>query len=278
MTQFRYLIAGLIACLIQGYALSFAPQEKVLQVSMNQGHQGMQIQLMASTASNPETKPEPIPPVQTSKRNSEITLQKKSSVAATHSEVPKSEITKRSKAKSNQSTPPPKRAKDSTQITNSNVKIKPKPTQPPTQVEQKQKGQEPKQEKKRVQAITEKTKPKQQPEKSESEAANTSESVTISNQSSQPMLVNKPRFSAKPTPVEYPRLARKKGLEGRALIEVWLDKDGKQIKQKLIQSSGHEILDSRALNTIKQWQFSRQTANGQAIAHRVQIPINFKLK
>ncbi|WP_052771956.1 energy transducer TonB [Vibrio mexicanus] len=62
------------------------------------------------------------------------------------------------------------------------------------------------------------------------------------------------------------------------MIEVWLDEDGKQIKQNLIQSSGHQILDERALKTIKEWQFSRRLEDGIAVAHRVHIPINFKLR
>lgn len=92
------------------------------------------------------------------------------------------------------------------------------------------------------------------------------------------MLVKKPRFNAKPTPVTYPRIARKKGLEGKVLIEVWLDEQGNQIKQLLLESSGHRVLDERALSTIKEWRFSNQLEQGQAIAHRVQIPINFQLQ
>ncbi len=76
----------------------------------------------------------------------------------------------------------------------------------------------------------------------------------------------------------YPRIARKRGLEGKVLVEVWLDEKGNQVKQVLLESSGHRVLDQQALNTIKEWRFSQQVAQGQAIAHRVQIPINFQLQ
>ncbi len=62
------------------------------------------------------------------------------------------------------------------------------------------------------------------------------------------------------------------------MIEVWIDEQGKQVKQVLLQSSGHSVLDERALNTIKKWRFSKRVEQGKAIAHRVHIPINFQLQ
>jgi len=92
-----------------------------------------------------------------------------------------------------------------------------------------------------------------------------------------PKMVNKVSFSARPTPIEYPHSAKKRNLEGRVLVEVWLDAQGAQTKQLIVRSSGHHILDNAALQTIRQWQFSRHQAAGQSIAHRVHVPINFEL-
>jgi len=92
-----------------------------------------------------------------------------------------------------------------------------------------------------------------------------------------PKMVKKVTFSARPSPIDYPYSAKKHNLEGVVLIEVWLDKQGKQIQQRVINSSGHQILDNAALKGISQWQFSRQQDGGQAIAYRVQVPINFGL-
>ncbi|MCG9629757.1 energy transducer TonB [Vibrio sp. Isolate30] len=93
----------------------------------------------------------------------------------------------------------------------------------------------------------------------------------------EPVLVTKPTFSARPTPPKYPRQARRRGVEGVATYEIWLDEDGKQVKQALVNSSGALLLDKAALDAIKKWKFSPHTVNGRAIAHRVQVPVRFKL-
>ncbi|PSV20376.1 energy transducer TonB [Photobacterium leiognathi subsp. mandapamensis] len=95
--------------------------------------------------------------------------------------------------------------------------------------------------------------------------------------SSEPKLVSKPTFATKPSPVSYPRLAKRRGIEGTVLVEVLIGKDGKQLKQKLAKSSGASVLDKAALKAIKLWHFSPHIINGKAIAHRVQIPVRFKL-
>lgn len=96
-------------------------------------------------------------------------------------------------------------------------------------------------------------------------------------QPAMPMLVSQPKFKIKPVSPSYPRAARRKGLEGEVLVEVWLDKNGKQLKRDIIKSSGVSSLDKAALSAIKKWQFNAYQDNGTAIAHRVHIPITFKL-
>ncbi|OBU14367.1 hypothetical protein AYY19_06450 [Photobacterium aquimaris] len=90
-------------------------------------------------------------------------------------------------------------------------------------------------------------------------------------------LVSKPTFATRPSPVNYPKLAKRRGIEGQVLVEVWIDAQGQQLKQKLIKSSGAQILDNAAIAAIKKWRFSSHIVNGKAIAHRVQIPVRFKL-
>ncbi|UTZ43210.1 energy transducer TonB [Vibrio campbellii] len=94
---------------------------------------------------------------------------------------------------------------------------------------------------------------------------------------SQPVMIDQPAFVSQPVQPRYPRSARKRGIEGVALYEVWLDANGNQIKQVLIESSGAQMLDVSALRAIKQWQFSPHISGGQKVAHRVQIPVRFKL-
>ena len=78
-------------------------------------------------------------------------------------------------------------------------------------------------------------------------------------------------------PPSYPRQARRRGQEGTVIIEVWLDERGRQTKHILASSSGVSALDKAALQAITKWKFSAYVENGQGIAHRVHIPIRFKL-
>jgi len=101
--------------------------------------------------------------------------------------------------------------------------------------------------------------------------------ATNSSSSAQPKLMAKPTFKVKPTPINYPRIAQRHNLQGETLVEVWLDQKGKQIKQRIITSSGHALLDNAALKAIANWQFQQAESQSQSIAYRVQIPIIFKL-
>lgn len=92
-----------------------------------------------------------------------------------------------------------------------------------------------------------------------------------------PELVSKLTFSTRPSPVKYPRLAKRRGVQGQVMVEVWIDQTGRQIKQTLLASSGTNILDKAALDAIKKWQFSSHIVDGRAIVHRVQIPVRFQL-
>ncbi|GHA23840.1 hypothetical protein GCM10007082_25680 [Oceanisphaera arctica] len=58
---------------------------------------------------------------------------------------------------------------------------------------------------------------------------------------------------------------------------MWLDENGKQTKRVLARSSGVSLLDKTALKAIAKWRFSAYVENGRGIAHRVHIPIRFKL-
>ncbi|WP_373945513.1 energy transducer TonB [Vibrio chagasii] len=130
-----------------------------------------------------------------------------------------------------------------------------------------------------------KSKPTPQPEKladkkvdkNMDESANQPQEVNQGLSNKEPVLITKPSFSSRPTPPNYPRQARRRGIEGVATYEIWLDAEGKQVKQALVNSSGALMLDNAALEAIKQWKFSPHTVNGRAIAHRVQIPVRFRL-
>lgn len=56
-----------------------------------------------------------------------------------------------------------------------------------------------------------------------------------------------PTFASKPPQPTYPRMARKKGLEGTATVEVMFNEFGQQLALTLVKSSGVGLLDQAAL-------------------------------
>ncbi|WP_353956360.1 energy transducer TonB [Vibrio navarrensis] len=95
--------------------------------------------------------------------------------------------------------------------------------------------------------------------------------------SSLPVLVDRPSYLERPVPPKYPRLAQKRGIEGTAMIEIWLDEKGEQIKSVLIASSGAEMLDNAALKATKAWRFSPHVENGRRMPSRIRVPVRFSL-
>ncbi len=171
---------------------------------------------------------------------------------------------------------PPKPKKPKPEVKKEKPVKKPVEKKPPVkkEVQKKPKTTETKPEPKQV--VKEKPvkheKPTPDQEVSESKPTPSSQGVTA-----QPVMVERPSFLSRPTPPKYPRLARKRGIEGVATYEIWLDENGKQVKQVLVSSSGVTMLDKSALDAIKKWKFSPHTVDGVKMAHRVQIPVRFKL-
>ncbi|ALM72844.1 energy transducer TonB [Vibrio vulnificus] len=95
--------------------------------------------------------------------------------------------------------------------------------------------------------------------------------------SSQPTLIEKPSFMEKPVQPKYPRVAQKRGIEGTALFELWIDEQGKLTQLLLITSSGAKMLDDAARKAIQQWKFTPHAENGQKMPSRVRVPVRFSL-
>ena len=100
---------------------------------------------------------------------------------------------------------------------------------------------------------------------------------SVNQKESAPIQVEKPAFKVKPIAPKYPYIAKRKNMEGTVLIEVWLDEKGNQIKHILIKSSSFGLLDKAAMTAVKQWHFKSHSENGVPKAHRVRIPVLFKL-
>jgi periplasmic protein TonB len=76
----------------------------------------------------------------------------------------------------------------------------------------------------------------------------------------------------------YPMVARRMGYHGKVVLDVEVLSEGKAGDVKLHQSSGYDILDNAAMQTVKTWRFSPARRFGQAVTQRFLVPIKFSLE
>ena len=90
-----------------------------------------------------------------------------------------------------------------------------------------------------------------------------------------------PRFGveglANPAP-RYPYLSRSREEEGKVILRVHVNKQGRASRIETIQSSGHSRLDKAARKAVKNWTFIPALEDGNPTAGVVQVPILFVLK
>ena len=75
----------------------------------------------------------------------------------------------------------------------------------------------------------------------------------------------------------YPHIARKKGFEGKLILEVLVNEDGSVKSTSIRESSGYEILDTVSKETVEKWTFIPAKKMGQAVKDNIQVPIKFVL-
>lgn len=75
----------------------------------------------------------------------------------------------------------------------------------------------------------------------------------------------------------YPLLARKRGWEGRVIVQADIDKKGNVAKIKIKESSGFEVLDNESIKTLKKWKFTPAKQGDKFIEDVVEIPIKYLL-
>ena len=83
--------------------------------------------------------------------------------------------------------------------------------------------------------------------------------------------------SAKNPHPTYPLIARKKGWEGKVLIQAEINRDGNVSKIKILESSGFKILDNTSLETLKKWKFTPAKIGNKFVDDTVNIPVKFLL-
>jgi protein TonB len=87
----------------------------------------------------------------------------------------------------------------------------------------------------------------------------------------------RPLYKRNP-PIKYPAYAKKRGYEGTVLLDVLVDASGTVEKIKLFKSSGHSILDKKAMSSVNQWLFEPAMKDNKKIRAWVRIPVEFSLK
>jgi TonB family protein len=90
------------------------------------------------------------------------------------------------------------------------------------------------------------------------------------------VLLTQARPSETPQPI-YPESARREGREGRVILRVLIDDQGRSKEVEVNRSSGSEALDRAAAEAIKRWRFHPARHGANSVESWVRIPIEFRL-
>jgi protein TonB len=82
----------------------------------------------------------------------------------------------------------------------------------------------------------------------------------------------------KRSPPEYPPASRKMGEQGRVVLWVELDEQGRMSAARVETSSGSKRLDGAALAAVKNWRCNPAMRNGMAVRAAALQPFVFKLE
>ncbi|PTL36099.1 hypothetical protein CLG94_05380 [Candidatus Methylomirabilis limnetica] len=85
-----------------------------------------------------------------------------------------------------------------------------------------------------------------------------------------------PNYGINPLP-RYPPLAREKGYEGTVYLRVLVRADGRVGQLTIDRSSGYEILDREAVDSVKGWAFLPAKKGGKPVESWVLLPVKFAL-
>lgn len=70
----------------------------------------------------------------------------------------------------------------------------------------------------------------------------------------------------------YPAEARRRGIEGEALVEIRVDTSGRVVDAKIVRSSGSALLDRQALRVMYDYRFAPGDGG------RSRVPVSFRLR
>ena len=84
-----------------------------------------------------------------------------------------------------------------------------------------------------------------------------------------------PRYRYAPKP-EYPGLATRRRWQGEVLLRALIDAQGDVARVAVESSSGYDILDQAALETVRHWKFHPAYDGQQEVPHEVCLPVRFE--
>lgn len=75
----------------------------------------------------------------------------------------------------------------------------------------------------------------------------------------------------------YPVVARRNGYQGRVVVRLEVAADGRTTGAEVLQSSGYDVLDQSAVDTLKDWKLEPALAGGRPVPGSVNVPVRFRL-
>ncbi len=102
------------------------------------------------------------------------------------------------------------------------------------------------------------------------------DSVSATGKADSSFVAAAPAYAKNPPP-PYPRMARKRGLEGDVVLLVLVSDLGKVLNVEVESSSGHQVLDRAALQSVRKWRFHPASREGVCLQAEVRVPVRFRL-
>ena len=78
-------------------------------------------------------------------------------------------------------------------------------------------------------------------------------------------------------PPVYPEVARRRGQQGRVVLEVSVSAEGMPVSVRVAQSSGYPSLDTAAQTAVERWRFVPATRGGAPVSAVAEVPVRFRL-
>ena len=86
-----------------------------------------------------------------------------------------------------------------------------------------------------------------------------------------------PARAVESPPPAYPALARRMGWEGSVTCRLAIAADGRVTSVVVETSSGHDLLDEAAVDSLERWRFEPATEDGRAVAWELVHTVTFRL-